>query len=49
MVAKSSRPEFPASAARLDGGYYGLNSWCAKDNDKNQYLQVIYKTRFLCF
>ncbi|XP_066921242.1 lymphocyte antigen 75-like isoform X2 [Clytia hemisphaerica] len=38
--ARSSRPGFPASAGRLNDGYFGQNSWCAKTNDDSQYIQV---------
>jgi hypothetical protein len=41
MKAKSEREGFPASAGRLNNGYFNQNSWCAKTNDKDQYLQVI--------
>lgn len=40
MLAKSEKPGFPASAGRLDGGYYNRNSWCAAVNDFQQYLQI---------
>lgn len=40
MLAKSEKPGFPASAGRLDGGYYNRNSWCASVNDFQQYLQI---------
>ena len=40
ITASSALSDFPSSNARLNTGTYNKNSWCAKTNDINQYLQV---------